>query len=293
MTLKISILIPCYNNEKVIRDAIESALAQNYPYKEIVVVDDCSKDNTVKIASEYPGVRVVVNPQNLGIGKNLANCFTHAQGRYVLFLCGDDIFADWNVARDVVKIFNEHPSIGAIDRHYYQFLNGYEGAVTRVEETNILMSAICPSGMAFRKQEVTGENRVFIEMPGIVAQYLKKWCWTRMDYDTVAVRIHPGGNTGTLSTYYTESPTLVLTEFYGPDFKYYPLLVQLKNRAPKMVWDEICTMIALKRSCLREPLFWLCALTAIVIPMWVLQHLSSFYRHRINRRKAFIVRRKG
>lgn len=290
--IKISIMIPAYNSEKTIREAIESALAQNCQEKEIVVVDDCSGDKTVEIAMSYPGVRVVVNPENFGIGVNLANCMIQAKARYVLFLCADDLFADENVASDVVKIFDEQHKIGVINRTYYQFMNGYKGAVTEVRDPNLFISSCCPSGMAFRKMKVWGSNKIFIEMPLIVTQFLKAgWSWTTMDYDTVAVRIHPEGNTGCKSSYYTESPTRVYTEFLGKPFDYYPIFIQLKNRAPNVLANEIKTMRELNPECTKDPMFWLCAIVATVVPGFILRPLSAFYRHRISRRKCKIIKR--
>jgi glycosyltransferase involved in cell wall biosynthesis len=289
---KISIMIPTYNSAKTIREAIESAIAQTTHYKEIVVVDDCSKDDTVKIAKEYPSVRVVENQENMGIGHNLANCMVEAKTPYVVFLCGDDVFADSHVCEDIIKIFDEQHRVGVIDRPYYQFMNGHPGAVTRVDEDNIYLSSCCPSGMAFRKTRVWGSNRIFIEMPLIVVQYLQsKWRWVKMTYDTVAVRIHPGGNTGTLSSYYTESPTKLYTQFLGKPFNYYPIFIQLKNRAPKMLWDEIKIMRELNPNCVKDKMFWICAITALIVPTRILQHLSAFYRHRISRCKARIIKR--
>lgn len=292
--LKISILIPAYNSAKTIREAIDSALSQNCKDTEIIVVDDFSKDDTTKIVeAEYPSVKLIKNAENLGIGVNLASCMIHATAPYVVFLCGDDVFADPNVCSDIIKIFDEKHKIGVIDRPYYQFVNGYKGAVTRVNEDNIFLSSCCPSGMAFRKMRVWGSNKIFIEMPLIVAQYIieNKWEWTRMNYDTIAVRIHPGGNTGTLSSYYTESPTRVYTAFLGKPFDYYPMLIQLKCRAPKMVKDEIKAMIELNPSCQKDFMFWLCARTATSVPSFILRHLAAFYRHRISRRSAYIIKR--
>lgn len=291
--IKISIMIPAYNSAKTIRDSIESALAQNYEHKEVVVVDDFSTDDTIKIAMEYRGVRLFVNPENLGIGVNLVQCMEQAKGKYVMFLCSDDLFADFNVAKDVVDIFEKNPEVGVIDRPYFQFMNGYAGAVTRVDEDNIFLSSCNPSGMAFRKMKVWGSNKIFIELPLIVTQYIidNKYQWTKMAYDTVAVRIHPEGNTGCKSTYYKESPYQVYTDFLGKDFKYHPLLIQLKNRAPKMVMDEIKLMLKINPDNKKDPMFWICAITAVVVPTRILQHLSAFYRHRIGRRKAYIKRR--
>lgn len=290
--VRISILIPSYNSAKTIRESIESALDQEYPFKEIVVVDDGSKDDTVKIAQEYSDVRVIANPENSGIGVNLAIAMQQSTAPYVIYLCGDDLFANPHVCGDVVEVFDNQHKVGVIDRPYYQFMNGHQGAVTRCDESNLYLSSCCPSGMAFRRMKVWGANKIFIEMPLIVVQYLQaKWEWVRMKYDTVAVRIHPGGNTGTLSSYYTESPTRVYTEFLGKPFNYYPILIQLKNRAPKLVSSEIKTMLELNPSCKKDFLFWLCAFTATTVPSCILRHLSAFYRHRISRRKAFIIKR--
>lgn len=291
--IKISIMIPAYNSAKTIRESIDTALAQSCPYKEVVVVDDGSTDDTVSIAKSYEGVRVVANAENMGIGVNLANCFLEAKSQYVLFLCGDDIFAGPHVASDVVAIFDNQHDVGVIDRNYFQFIDKHKGPVTRCDETNIYLSSCCPSGMAFRKMKVWGSNKIFIEMPLIVTQFINegKWKWVKMPYDTVGVRIHPGGNTGTFSSYYKESPYKVYTDFLGTSFKYHPLLIQLKNRAPKLLWPEIKLMLKTNQDFKKDPFFWVCAITAVIVPGFILRRLSAFYRHRISRRKAYIVPR--
>lgn len=293
MKINLTIAIPAYNSAKTIRDAIESALMQDYPSKEVVVFDDASTDDTVKIASEYPEVRLVVNPENMGIGLNLANCMEQAKGRYILYLCADDIFTDKHVASDVTQIFNHNGTIGVINRYYYQFMDGHPGAVMTVRDKRLLTACINPSGMAFRCMKVYGINRIFLEMPFIVHQYLKMFQWTTMEWDTVAVRLHEKGNTGCKSSYYTESPIQVLTEFLGKDFKYHLGLIQLKNRAPKLLWREICLTVKLNRRNLSDPFFWVCALTSLLTPRMVLIALSNFYRHRINRNFCKIIKKPG
>lgn len=49
----VSIVMPCYNAEKYIASAIESVIKQTYPYWELIIVDDCSKDNSASIIKEY------------------------------------------------------------------------------------------------------------------------------------------------------------------------------------------------------------------------------------------------
>ncbi len=292
MMPKLSICIPAYNSSRTIRESIDSALSQKYPKEltEILVIDDCSSDNTADIAISM-GCRVIINTKNLGIGGNLTKCMEEAKGRYVLYLSSDDIFADPHVAGDVVSVFDKKPEIGVIGRYYYQFMDGHRGAVMTIRENNILLSSINPSGMAFRKRPVTASNRIFIECPSMVAEYLKFTRWTQLEYDTVAVRLQPLQNTGCKSTYYTESPIQVLTDFYGKDFKYHLNLIQIKNRAPKLLWREICLTVKINKKNLYDIQFLCLATIAVLTPSFLLRRLSNFYRHRINRNQVSIIRR--
>lgn len=50
---KVSIVLPTYNGERFLRDSIESVLKQTYTNWELIIVNDCSTDNTLNIANEY------------------------------------------------------------------------------------------------------------------------------------------------------------------------------------------------------------------------------------------------
>lgn len=93
----VSIITPCYNAERFIRATIESIISQTYPNWEMIIVDDCSKDNSAEIITEYankdPRIRYFCTdkpsgsptlPRNIGI--------QNANGRYITFLDADDIF---------------------------------------------------------------------------------------------------------------------------------------------------------------------------------------------------------
>jgi glycosyltransferase involved in cell wall biosynthesis len=287
---KLTIAIPTHNSAKTIKETIESALNQSYPLKEILIIDDDSKDDTVEICRKYP-VRVMVNERNFGIGVNLSSLMSEAQGRYVVYLCSDDVFTHPMVCSDIVSIFDKCPDVGVIGRYYYQFMDGKPGAVMVERSRNILISSINPSGMAFRKQDILASNKMFIEMPTMVSRYLAKYRWTMMEYDTVAVRLHPGGNTATKEEYYIDSPIQTLTDFYGKDFKYHLGLIQLKNRAPKRLWKEIWLTVKINPKNLLDPLFYFCAITAVIVPGYILRPLSDFYRDKITRQFVSIKRR--
>lgn len=87
-----------YNQEEYIREAVESALAQDYSPLEIIISDDCSKDNTFNIIQEvtslYKGNHKVVinrNPENIGIGSHINKLNILAKGKIVVVAAGDDI----------------------------------------------------------------------------------------------------------------------------------------------------------------------------------------------------------
>ena len=87
MTEKISIVLPCYNEEKSIRKTIED-IKQRYPDFEIVVVDDGSTDNTLKIAMEA-GAHVWPHPYNIGNGAAVKTGMRVASGDWILMMDAD------------------------------------------------------------------------------------------------------------------------------------------------------------------------------------------------------------
>ena len=90
----VSILIPAYNAEPWIAETIASALAQTWPRKEIVVVDDGSKDDTLSIARtfESPSVTVLVR-ENHGAAATRNFAYSTCQGEYIQWLDADDLLS--------------------------------------------------------------------------------------------------------------------------------------------------------------------------------------------------------
>jgi len=98
----VSILIPAYNTEKWIEATIRSALAQTWPNKEIIVVDDGSKDRTHEIARSFEarGVKVVVQ-RNQGASAARNHAFSLSKGDYVQWLDADDLLAPDKIERQM------------------------------------------------------------------------------------------------------------------------------------------------------------------------------------------------
>lgn len=95
--MKFSVIIPAYNAERYLRQAIDSALAQTCRDREIVVVDDGSTDSTPQILKAYPGVRVVTQ-QNLGLSAARNAGIEVATGEFIAFLDADDGWAPDHLA---------------------------------------------------------------------------------------------------------------------------------------------------------------------------------------------------
>ncbi len=98
----LSVAILSYNQEKYISEAIESVLNQKTDYKyEILLADDCSKDNTLKIMKEYEKkypkiIKVLDRKKNLGANQNLLDAGKQSNGKYFALLEGDDYWIDEN-----------------------------------------------------------------------------------------------------------------------------------------------------------------------------------------------------
>lgn len=90
---KISICIPVYNCEKFIGAAIESVLAQSYKNYELIILNNCSTDNTAKIIGKYNDsrIRVVDQKINIGAAGNWNCALRESSGKYLKILCADDI----------------------------------------------------------------------------------------------------------------------------------------------------------------------------------------------------------
>lgn len=93
MSELISVCIPTYNNRDVIQKTLQSIINQTYKNIEIVIVDDCSLDETVDIIRSIDDARIVLhrNEQNLGMSGNWNRCVSLAKGEYIKFICADDI----------------------------------------------------------------------------------------------------------------------------------------------------------------------------------------------------------
>src|SRR5208337_620851 len=98
----VSMLIPAYNAQNYLADTLRSAVAQTWPRKEIIVVDDGSTDQTLAIARQFdsPSLRVVTQ-KNAGAAAARNKAFSLSQGDYIQWLDADDLIASDKIARQM------------------------------------------------------------------------------------------------------------------------------------------------------------------------------------------------
>ena len=101
----VSILIPAFNAEEWIAETIQSALAQTWPRKEIIVVDDGSKDRTAEVAQRFAsqGV-VVVSKENEGAAAARNHALRLSKGDYIQWLDADDLLASDKIERQLASV---------------------------------------------------------------------------------------------------------------------------------------------------------------------------------------------
>jgi glycosyltransferase involved in cell wall biosynthesis len=105
MAALVSILIPAYNAEEFVADAIRSAMAQTWRQKEIIVVDDGSTDRTAEVARKFASKDVaIVSKQNEGAAATRNHAFELSRGDYIQWLDADDLLAPDKIERQLAAL---------------------------------------------------------------------------------------------------------------------------------------------------------------------------------------------
>jgi len=102
----VSVCMPTYQGAAYVAAAVESVLAQTFANFELIVIDDCSPDETAAVVSRYrdPRLRFAQNERNLGAQDNWNRCLHLACGRYFKVLPQDDLLARECLARQVAVL---------------------------------------------------------------------------------------------------------------------------------------------------------------------------------------------
>lgn len=101
----VSVVIPTYNQEEFITETLNSVINQTYKNLEIIISDDCSKDNTIKIIKEFAvkdaRIKTFFSKENKGIPSNFNRAFDNCTGEFVAFFSGDDLMHPTKIEKQV------------------------------------------------------------------------------------------------------------------------------------------------------------------------------------------------
>lgn len=109
---KVSVIIPVYKVEKYIAATVESVLKQTYKELELLIVDDGSPDRSIEICQQFTDPRIkIIRQQNRGLAGARNTGIHHAQGEYLAFLDGDDLWLPEKLEKHVAHLDNL-PNVG-------------------------------------------------------------------------------------------------------------------------------------------------------------------------------------
>ncbi|KQT15065.1 hypothetical protein ASG31_15805 [Chryseobacterium sp. Leaf404] len=168
---KVTVAIPVYNAEKYLEQAIVSVLSQTFQDFELWIVDDGSKDSSIKIAEKYtadPRVKIFADGQNLGLATRLNRIAQDVTTEYLARMDNDDIMHPKRLEKQI-NVFAAHPEIDVLSTNLYS-----------IDEDD------CVVGKRFDKSDgFLGEN-----FPVMHPTVMAKTSWFRAyPYDKNAVRV--------------------------------------------------------------------------------------------------------
>lgn len=133
----VSIIMPSYNTARYIKDSIDSVIAQTYQNWELIIIDDCSTDDSIEIINSYrdPRIRLLTNEKNSGAAISRNYGLREAKGRYIAFLDSDDIWVKEKLEKQV-NFIQEH-NYAFIYCDYRICLDGVWENVVRTAPNNV------------------------------------------------------------------------------------------------------------------------------------------------------------
>ena len=183
---RISVIMPAYNAANHLPAAIESILQQTLPDFELVIVDDCSTDDSWDVVRAYAKQdrRVIAqrNPRNRGQGFTANRCIELSRTPLIARMDHDDVSLPTRLQR-TVRVFDEHREVGLVGSAYCRWNGGKHLVVRRPPRDHVGLvwkhlfgCALCHSAVAFRRTLFKNDEVVYQDLPGTADYEL----WVRL-----------------------------------------------------------------------------------------------------------------
>jgi len=217
----VSIIVLCYNQADIVGRAIESCLSQSYKNIQLVVVDDCSKDNSKQVIeswqTKYPEkIKLFVQPVNVGHPANMNTGYHLCDGELITFCDGDDWLFPKSVETQVDFLRNNIDYDVVYTNFSYYDLKGNLIKVWATEDDKIPSGDIFPDLLSLNYPDKTHPHfemtsKKIIDEMGYYDESIPIWVdWDfrlrlaakyKCGYSSYignAYSVHPGGLTSTL-----------------------------------------------------------------------------------------------
>ena len=165
---KVSIVLPCYNGAALLGQAIESCINQTFQDWELIIVNDCSTDNTLEVANAYAEkeerIRVYTNEKNSKLPATLNNGFRRATGEYWTWTSDDNILHP-EMLESFVAYLDEHEDVGFVVSDSYIIDENYkiigEKIVPDDLNSKMMLNNYVGASFMYRKEcaQAVGEYR--------------------------------------------------------------------------------------------------------------------------------------
>lgn len=190
---RISIAVGIYNCAATLAEAIDSILAQTYTDWEMLLCDDGSTDDTLKIALEYSRkdarIHVLRNPSNLGLNHSLNHCLREARGEFYARMDGDDISLPHRLARLVAEM-DAHPESVLISSWMTCFDENGDWALIKTKERPVAADFV--HGTPFIHAPCMIRKSILVELGGYGTE---TWLRRSQDYH-LWFRLYAAGYSG-------------------------------------------------------------------------------------------------
>ena len=199
----VSIICLCYNHEKFVLQSLLSALNQDYPFIELIIVDDFSTDNSREVIKnwivDYPEIQFIENETNLGSTKSFNKALKLAKGEYIIDLACDDILLpdcvslqlkafEKNRFKNLGVVYGNAELINEKDDFYFYFFPVDESKKTiEKRETGDIYLSVISGGNSICSVSSMVKKSVFDDLQGydenLAYEDLDLWIRASRKYD--------------------------------------------------------------------------------------------------------------
>jgi glycosyltransferase involved in cell wall biosynthesis len=175
---RISILMPVYNVQDYVREAVESILNQTYTDFELLILDDCSTDKTANIISQFQDKRIRYhrNETNLGLSENLNGGIRMSKGEFLARMDGDDISMPTRLEKQV-EILDKYPEIGICGTSFQFFGTRHDTIIQPKQHDDIKIKMLfgCVVTLVVMRKEIFIDNDLWYRTDAFPAEDYKMW----------------------------------------------------------------------------------------------------------------------